>query len=272
MNVFVLFSGGASSLKAMLDDPNYGKLYNVAGALTDKKEARGRKMCADNGIPDIYQNILAYSREHGLDPANDNTRRKFYDHVVHELEQFKPDVIALSGYMRILPENFINAYVWQVLNVHPARLDILTDGTPGSRFDSEYAYNLYRGKLSAEDMRAAAKRLHLKRKFTGADPVFDAVVTGEEETRSTIHFVTKDVDGGPILVQSRPFHVEATERDKDARAYASALQETMKWEGDGPAYRKALEFIAKGRVAVDIGETVFLDGNPLPYHGYRLAA
>ena len=57
--------------------------------------------------------------------------------------------------------------------------------------------------------------------------------------------------------------------------FKEGLQERMKWEGDGPAYIKALEFIAKGRLLID-GEALYLyDKNfhchePLPYCGYRI--
>jgi folate-dependent phosphoribosylglycinamide formyltransferase PurN len=105
----------------------------------------------------------------------------------------------------------------------------------------------------------------------GADPVYDAVTAGDDATRSSVHFVTPEVDAGPILVRSKPFpvHRELVDALQEhgaeggIRDYVDAHQEWMKWEGDGPAFAKALELIADGRVERD-GANVFVDGEPGP--------
>ena len=53
------------------------------------------------------------------------------------------------------------------------------------------------------------------------------------------------------------------------RQKADAVQEQMKWECDGPAFIKGLELAADGRLAIE-GNTVLLDGKPLPYKGFQL--
>ena len=129
MNVFVFFSGGASSLKAMIDDPDYEKAYSVVGAYTDKENAKGREICRDAKIPDIFISRSEFYRQHFLNPKEELSRMKFYEMLTKELEQFKPDIIAMSGYMHIVSDPLLSEYHDRILNVHPADLTILSSGT-----------------------------------------------------------------------------------------------------------------------------------------------
>lgn len=54
MSVVVLFSGGASSLRSVLADSNYGKLYCVTGTYTDEEGAKGRALCKEHAIQDLF--------------------------------------------------------------------------------------------------------------------------------------------------------------------------------------------------------------------------
>lgn len=267
MNVVVFFSGGASSLKAMLGDENYGKLYRVPGAYTDKEEAKGRQLCRDNSIPDLFISRKGFYSQHDLDPKNRDSRRRFYEMLAREIGQFRPDVICLSGYMHIVTDPVLTEYESRVLNVHPADLAILS-GLGSSRLDVS--------QLSPKEVRKLIEINKLTRKIKGENAVYDAITGGEQATRSTIHIATEDFDEGPIVVQSKSFAVNPEMRERafsgltdGVQNYASALQDTMKAEGDGPAYLKALELISQGRLSID-GETLSLDGKNLPYCGFRL--
>ncbi len=261
MNVVVFFSGGASSMRAMLQDPNHRRLYLVVGAYTDTEGASGRQLCEENGIPHLYISRRDFYKQNGLDWKDWNSRIRFYEMLTREVEQFKPDVIALSGYMHIVTEPLLEEYENKVLNVHPADLAILS-GDNVHRLDVSQL-------PSAQAMGTASSR-GLSRKFKGEDAVYDAIVAGEPATRSTIHIATADFDEGPIVVQSKAFVVNHnTIQEIGLREYASSLQDRMKKEGDGPAYIKALELISQGRLSID-GKTLFLDGKELPYCGFRL--
>ena len=52
----VFFSGGASSLRGMLSDPNLGQLYQVVATFTDRKDASGVKLSQEAGIPVLHLN------------------------------------------------------------------------------------------------------------------------------------------------------------------------------------------------------------------------
>jgi len=267
MNVVVFFSGGASGLKAMLQDEFYGRLYKVTGAYTDKEDAKGRELCKENGIPDLFIDRRDYYRQHGLDPKDWNSRRRFYEMLTRKIEQFQPDVIALSGYMHVVTGPLLAEYANRILNVHPADLTVL---------NGEDVFMLDVSGLLSTEAREIARSKGLSKKFKGEDAVYDAIVSGEVATRSTIHIATEDFDEGPIVVQSKAFPVGRVVRQRVAsgnfrwlREYADSLQDKMKAEGDGSAYLKALAFIARGQLSID-GETLFLDGKELPYCGYRL--
>ncbi len=258
MNVVVFFSGGASSLKAMLQDENYGDLYRVTGAYTDNEHSKGRELCRSNNIDDIFISRRKFYESHGLDPRHPDSRKRFYEVLTREIEKFRPDLICMSGYMHVVSDPLVVEYNNRILNVHPADLAILAgEGFP--RLDVSQCTSKKAGELM--------KHFQLKPKFTGENSVHDAIVAGERETRSTIHIAREKFDEGPIIVQSKAFPV-GLDIDK-AEDCAASLQNYMKTEGDGPAYVKALELISSGRISVE-GDEVFLDDDELPYCGYRL--
>lgn len=235
LRVFVFFSGGASGFRYLADDdPNYGESYEVVGAFTDSPDAPGVDSVRERGVPVETNDIEAFYAERDA-PTTDLDVREEFDARTRELvEPYEPDVVLLSGYMRILTEPVVSAF--PVINVHPADLRIENEG---------------------------------ERVYTGFDAVRDAVLAGEDETRSSAHLVTEDVDDGPLLVVSPPFPVERgmvetlRERSEDALdAYIDAHQEWMKWKGDGPALAKALELAAEGRADLETGE---VDGEDAPY-------
>ena len=235
LRVFVFFSGGASGFRYLADDdPLYGDAYEVVGGFTDSPDAPGVDALRDRGVPVESTDIEDFYDERDAPTTDIDVREEFDARTLELVEPYEPDLILLSGYMRILTSPVVSSF--PVINVHPADLRVEDDG---------------------------------ERVYTGFDPVRDAVIAGEDETRSSVHLVTEDVDDGPLLVVSRPFPVERDmvetlrERDEEAlNGYLEAHQEWMKWKGDGPALAKALELAAEGRVDLRTGE---VDGEDAPY-------
>ena len=276
MRAAVFFSGGASSMQAMLKDPNHGKLYEIAAAFTNKDECAGIQIAQKAGIPVVRREFKKFCEERRIDPKDLQKRAVFYEAVVKDLEPFKPDLICLSGYTgpgSIIVEPLLGAYSDRILNVHPADLAILASKEGAER----QVRRLYAGGLSPDQVVLLVAENNLERRYKGEDAVCDAVISGEEYTRSSVHIARQEFDEGPLLVQSKKFPVKRDWVEKKLeqrnfrpiRQYADELQETMKWEGDGPAYLKALELASQGKIAVQ-GSTVFLDANPLPYSGLQL--
>jgi folate-dependent phosphoribosylglycinamide formyltransferase PurN len=276
MKVAVFFSGSASSMQAMLKDLNHGALYRVVVGFTNKEDCAGVSIAAEAGISVIRRNFKTFCQERGLDPKDFGQRAVYYEAVVQDIRKHKPDLICLSGFTgpgSIIVDPLLTEYADRILNVHPADLAILA-----SKGSHPFPIpRLYAGNLSPQQAAILISDNCLERRYKGEDAVYDAIISGEEYTRSSVHIARKEFDEGPILARSKRFPVQ-TEwlrgkvHEKNFRAirqYADQLQETMKWEGDGPAYLKALELISSGRIAVD-GEKILLDGQPLPYAGLGL--
>ena len=236
LRVFVFFSGGASGLRYLTDeDSNYGEKYEVVGTFTDVPDAPGAEFVRENGIPLETNNLEEFYDERDVPTTDLDVREEFDAETREMVSSYEPDVVLLSGYMRILTSPVVSEY--PIVNVHPA--DLRVEDEEGERV------------------------------YTGFDPVRDAVLAGEDETRSSVHLVTEDVDDGPLLVVSPPFRVEREmvgtlreHSDEDLDAYIEAHQEWMKWRGDGPALAKTLELVADGRIDLETGE---VDGEREPY-------
>jgi phosphoribosylglycinamide formyltransferase-1 len=88
-----------------------------------------------------------------------------------------------------------------------------------------------------------------RRKYAGLHVVEKQLACGEKFTRSTIHLMTEDVDHGPILCVSQPLPFE--------NRTPAEQQELMKQKCDGPAYRKTLELLSTGSLALDENSEVY---------------
>jgi len=124
-----------------------------------------------------------------------------------------PDLIALAGFMRVLSAPFVARYTGRMLNIHPSLLP------------------RYKG-------------LHTHRRVLQA---------GERVHGASVHFVTAEVDGGPVVLQSR-IPILAGEREADLAARVLATEHLI--------YPQALAWLAEGRLALRAGEA-WLDGEPL---------
>jgi len=96
----------------------------------------------------------------------DISRQNFDRKITEALEQYSVDLILLIGFMRILSAEFCNHWKGKILNVHPSLLPKYAGGVDTS--------------------------------------VHEEVLRNKEiETGCTIHFVTDEVDGGPIFIQKK---------------------------------------------------------------------
>lgn len=88
--------------------------------------------------------------------------------VIEALDNERTDLVVLAGYMKILPEKVLEAYEGRVINIHPSLL-------PKYGGKGFYGKNVHQAVIDA----------------------------GETETGITVHYVTKDVDAGPIIDQTK---------------------------------------------------------------------
>jgi phosphoribosylglycinamide formyltransferase 1 len=185
----------------------------------------------------------------------------------------EPDLICLAGYDQWLTDWTVEKYYPRILNVHPG------DTTKG-----------YEG-------------LHWV-------PAAKAIFAGDGDLRSTLFFVDKGEDTGPVLVQSAPLNIMTTLRDLESRGkttlipdfrkviifgamknlksfeefkekagkdlyqklelVCTSLQETLKVAGDWKIYPFAVHDLIGGGRVEIDDRTVYVDDEQLPVCGYRL--
>ncbi len=124
-----------------------------------------------------------------------------------------PDLVVLAGFMRILTPGFVQRYAGRLLNIHPSLLPAF----PG---------------------------LHTHRR---------ALEAGCKLTGATVHFVTPDLDHGPIVIQSG---VTVQPGDDEASLAARVLAT------EHVIYPRAVRWFVEGRLQLDGGVVRQLDGAP----------
>lgn len=140
-------------------------------------------------------------------------RAAFESALAATLDAHAPDLIVLAGFMRILSPEFVARYPGRILNIHPSLLP------------------KYKG-------------LHTHRR---------ALEAGEIEHGASVHFVTADLDGGPLIMQAR-VRVLAGDTEEALSARVQAREHSL--------YSQVIDWIARGRIAV-AGQHVLFDGSPL---------
>ncbi|WP_392563060.1 phosphoribosylglycinamide formyltransferase [Orbus sturtevantii] len=117
---------------------------------------------------------LAHIPSHVISHLDYPSREQFDEAVAKKIAYYQPDLIVLAGYMRILTADFINRYAGKILNIHPSLLP----------------------------------------KYPGLNTHHRAIVSGDKEHGTTVHFVTKELDGGPIILQAKvPIFSDDKEQD-----------------------------------------------------------
>ncbi|RKE59994.1 phosphoribosylglycinamide formyltransferase [Microbacterium sp. AG238] len=152
LTVAVLISGGGSNLRALLDaaaEPGFPARVVVVGA---DRAADGLAHADAFNIPTFAVPFREYA-----------TREEWGDELLRQLEAWAPDLIVLSGLMRLLPAAVVDAWAPCIINTHPAYLP----------------------------------------EFPGAHGVRDALAAGTDRTGASVIVVDAGVDTGPILAQER---------------------------------------------------------------------
>ncbi|MCC6266636.1 MAG: formyltetrahydrofolate deformylase [Dehalococcoidia bacterium] len=132
--------------------------------------------------------------------------------VVEELGRAGADVVVLARYMQILTPTVVGPYAGRIINIHPSLLPY----------------------------------------FPGANPYRRAWEDGVRVTGCTAHFVTEELDAGPIILQD-VFHIEVgVDSVEDVRRKGRALE--------GVVLSRALQLYLNNEVVVINGKVVFKPG------------
>lgn len=152
LQVAVLISGTGSNLRALLEAASSDEYPARIVAVGADRDAPGLAHAEAFGIPSFTVPFTAYP-----------SREAWGEALAEQLAVWTPDLVVLSGLMRLLPASVVTRYAPHIVNTHPAFLP----------------------------------------EFPGAHGVRDALAAGVRETGASIIVVDEGVDTGPILAQER---------------------------------------------------------------------
>ena len=155
-----------------------------------------------------------------LDHSGFDGREAFDAALIELIDQHQPQLVVLAGFMRILSAGFVRHYQGRLLNIHPSLLP------------------KYKG-------------LHTHRR---------ALEAADAEHGCSVHFVTEELDGGPLVVQAViPVQLGDTPQTLAQRVHAQEHQ----------IYPLAVRWFAEGRLRLGENGAV-LDGQPVPASGHLI--
>ena len=162
---------------------------------------------------------LTRARQAGVDTAvlahGDFPDRDSFDQAMADIiDAWQPDVIVLAGFMRILSAGFVTRYSGRLLNIHPSLLP----------------------------------------KYKGLHTHQRALDAGDGEHGCSVHFVTPELDGGPVIAQA----VVGVKADDTAESLAARVH-----VAEHRVYPTVLGWLAEQRLSLQHG-LVMMDGKPLP--------
>lgn len=147
-------------------------------------------------------------------------REAFDTALMALIDSFEADLVVLAGFMRILSPAFVRHYEGRLLNIHPSLLP----------------------------------------KYKGLHTHQRAIEAGDAEHGCSVHFVTEELDGGPLVVQAVvPVDAQDTPQTLAQRVHAQEHQ----------IYPLAIRWFAEGRLCLD-DQGAMLDGKRLPASGHSI--
>jgi phosphoribosylglycinamide formyltransferase 1 len=152
--IAVFASGGGSNLQALIDHFADSDAGDIVLVISDRPDARALTRARDAGIPTHV--IRVETRPIAATTAD----------TIDALEAADVDVVALAGYLRLLPPDVVRRFAYRILNIHPALL-------PAFGGKGMYGERVHRAVLD----------------------------TGCRITGATVHFVNERYDEGRILAQ-----------------------------------------------------------------------
>ncbi|WP_318375545.1 phosphoribosylglycinamide formyltransferase [Enterobacter sp.] len=146
------------------------------------------------------------------------SREAFDRELMQEIDAYAPDLVVLAGYMRILSPAFVAHFAGRLINIHPSLLP----------------------------------------KYPGLHTHRQALENGDTEHGTSVHFVTDELDGGPVILQAKvPVFEGDTEADITARVQTQ----------EHAIYPLVVSWFTEGRLAMR-DNRAWLDGVPLPPQGH----
>lgn len=209
-DVVVLLSGTGSNLQALIDsDDVKASPATIRAVISNRADAYGLQRAKDAGIDTRVLDHKAFEGREAFDAA-----------LIEVIDEFKPQLVVLAGFMRILSADFVRHYQGRLLNIHPSLLP----------------------------------------KYKGLHTHQRALEAGDGEHGCSVHFVTEELDGGPLVVQA----VIPVESDDSSHSLAQRVHTQ-----EHRIYPLAVRWFAEGRLSLD-EQGALLDGQLLAASGHLI--
>lgn len=167
LSVVVLISGGGSNLRALLDASDNADFPARVVAVGADRDAEGLAHAEQFGISTFAVALSSF-----------DSRDEWGDALLEQIRVWQPDLVVLSGFMKLLPPRVVDALSPSLINTHPAYLP----------------------------------------EFPGAHGVRDALAAGVDQTGASVIVVDNGIDSGPIISQRRvPILADDTEAELHER-------------------------------------------------------
>jgi phosphoribosylglycinamide formyltransferase-1 len=153
LSIVVLISGRGSNLQSIIDAAAAGELpVEIRAVISNRPDVQGLQRAAQAGIAAQVVDHRHYPDRTAFDAALQAT-----------IDDYRPGLVVLAGFMRILTPAFVRHYRGRMINIHPSLLP----------------------------------------EFPGLNTHQRVLDAGRKETGATVHFVTEEMDGGPAILQAR---------------------------------------------------------------------
>lgn len=183
----VLISGRGSNLQSILQ----ARLpCRIAAVISNRADAKGLDIAREHDIPAVVIEHRKYPTRSAFDAA-----------LAEAIDAYRPDLLVLAGFMRILTPEFVERYHRRLINIHPSLLPA----------------------------------------YGGLDTHQRALQDGVKIHGCTVHFVTSDLDHGPIIIQAA---VPVLRDDTPETLNERVLREEHR------IYPQAIHWLCTGRVAL----------------------
>ncbi|MDD6482067.1 MAG: phosphoribosylglycinamide formyltransferase [Lachnospiraceae bacterium] len=157
LRIVVCVSGGGTNLQAIINGVRQGTITNteIVGVISNNKNAYALERAKQAEIPAVC-----------VSPRDYGDREQFNEAFLKTVEQMKPDLIVLAGFLVVIPSQLIRKYENRIINIHPSLI-------PSFCGTGYYGLKVHEG----------------------------ALVRGVKITGATVHFVDEGTDTGPIIMQ-----------------------------------------------------------------------
>lgn len=180
LRVAVLTSKRAPGLEQLLRHPQRNKMFEIVCVISTEPTFTQAEAIERADVPVLLHSMRQFCNEREVSIRNFDARVAYDRQTAEMLRLMRVDTVLCLGYLYLLTEPMLRQFPDRILSIHDSDLSI-------RRPDGERCY-------------------------VGLHSTRDAILAGEKVTRSTLHFVTRKLDSGPVVLMSDCYPVapEAT--------------------------------------------------------------